>query len=251
MSEQNDILNSLLDMGEALLYCGAEISRVEDTLQRMGKAYGARHVNVFAITSSIVVTTDLGGKNRTQSRRIHPYGGTDFSRLEDLNALSRRCCGTPLSAEELKTEMRSIMKKKTPQWKRWIGYPLAAGAFAVFFGGGWLEGLFAALLGLLIMAAERWASPYFPNRVFFNLLVSFAAGMAAQAFTLVLPSIQTDKVLIGDIMLLIPGIAITNAIRDVMAGDTISGLIRLIESLLYALALGVGFAAALWIGGLI
>ena len=58
-----------------------------------------------------------------------------------------------------------------------------------------------------------------------------------------------DKIMIGDIMLLIPGMAVTNAVRDILVGDTISGIMRLIESLLWAVALACGYMAAIWLVG--
>ena len=64
------------------------------------------------------------------------------------------------------------------------------------------------------------------------------------------PCLNLDKIMIGDIMLLIPGIAMTNAIRDMLMGDTISGLMRLIESILWAGSLAVGFMASIWMVGI-
>ena len=76
------ILHIFLNMGEKLMGCGAEVKRVEDTLIRLGNAYGAVKMNVFVITSSIVVTMELpGGERITQTRRILGVGGTDFTRM--------------------------------------------------------------------------------------------------------------------------------------------------------------------------
>ncbi len=93
------LLHCLMDIAEALLAVGAEVNRVEDTLTRMGTAYGAVRMNAFVITSSIVVTMTLpSGRDITQTRRILTPGGTDFTVLEALNDLSRRCCRRSYSA---------------------------------------------------------------------------------------------------------------------------------------------------------
>ena len=90
MPTAKEYLPVFLDMGDALLGSGAEIFRVEDTLNRMGYACGATQMNVFVITSSIVVTMEFPGDGaRTQTRRIRENGGNDFTRLEQLNDLSR------------------------------------------------------------------------------------------------------------------------------------------------------------------
>ena len=102
MQTSRDYLHIFLDMGEALLNSGAEIFRVEDTLNRMGYACGAVQMNVFVITSSIVITMEFPGEGaRTQTRRIRENGGNDFTKLEQLNDLSRHFCNHPVPAAEL------------------------------------------------------------------------------------------------------------------------------------------------------
>ena len=85
------------------------------------------------------------------------------------------------------------------------------------------------------------------NTVARNLLVSFLIGVAAELVSAVIPALHMDKILIGDIMLLIPGLAMTNAVRNMLAGNTISGVVRLTESLIWAVALASGFMIALMI----
>ena len=112
MSSPNAILHELLNLAEIMLTNGAEVSRVEETLNRMGHAYGATQMNVFAITSSIVVTMVFEeGEEYTQTRRITTPVGTDFFKLEQANALSRQCCATPLSLTDLKDEINKILER--------------------------------------------------------------------------------------------------------------------------------------------
>ena len=92
MGTPDALLHCFMDLGEAMLTVGADVNRVEDTLIRMGMAYGAARMNVFVITSSMVVTMTLpDGRDVTQTRRVPSPGGTDMTVLEDLNALSGRC----------------------------------------------------------------------------------------------------------------------------------------------------------------
>ena len=93
MEAHDQILHGLLDMGQMLLLCGAEINRVEDTMTRLGRAYGAKKIDIFAITSDIVLTILFeDGVELTQTRRINKASSFDFVKLERLNALSRRIC---------------------------------------------------------------------------------------------------------------------------------------------------------------
>ncbi len=240
LEEESSFLHQLMDMGEMLLSCGAEVNRVEDTLIRMGSCAGAVRMNVFVITSSIVITMQLpDGKATTQTRRI--LGGSiNFKRLEELNALSRRFCANPCSPEELGREIEALKRQSNRVRPMLLGCALAAGSFAVFFGGSVLDGVFSAVIGFLIGLAQLKLSGITPNPLIFNLLCSFAMGTMVALSKRLLPSLNADMIMIGDIMLLIPGLPMTNAIRDVLVGDTISGIMRLVESLLWAGGIACG-----------
>ncbi len=135
LMEQSDaLLHCFLDLGEAMLAVGADVNRVEDSLSRLGLAYGAARMNAFVITSSIVVTMSLpGGRDITQTRRILTPGGTDLTILEDLNALSRRCCTCPMSVKRLKSELFTLTRNPPRPLSVYAGSALAAGSCTVFF----------------------------------------------------------------------------------------------------------------------
>ena len=135
-----------------------------------------------------------------------------------------------------------------PLWA-YCGSMLAAGSCTLFFGGTPADGLSAALFGLAICYLQRHFSPACPNRMVFNLLSSMAVGVSIILWVHFLPGLQLDKISIGDIMLLIPGMAMTNAVRDTMIGSPIAGAMRLIETLLWAAALALGFMSAFWLTG--
>lgn len=250
MQTSKDYLHVFLDMGDALLNSGAEIFRVEDTLNRMGYACGATHMNVFVITSSIVITMEFPGDGaRTQTRRIHECGGNDFTKLEQLNDLSRRFCSHPVSAAELRNEFEKInANRPKPLWKL-LGSVLAASSFALFYGGTIPDAITAGVSAILIWSLQKYLRPVCMNEVTFQFAASFLTGCAICGFTLLCPSLHMDKIMIGDIMLLIPGLMSTNAIRDVLIGDTLSGIIRLIAALLLAAALALGFMGAIILFG--
>lgn len=248
-AEEYKLLHLLLDMGEMMMCSGGEVRRVENTLSLMGKAYGATETNVMVITASIIVTMKFGDGNLiTESRRVESPGSNKLWRLEGLNALSRKCCEEPLPVEQLETEIKNC-KQPTNLWKFYLGSALAAGAFAVFFGGNIVDGIVAAMFALLVCFFQRKFSKFFPNNIIFNIVCSFVVGISICLLTKFIPIVNADMVIIGVIMLLIPGIAFTNSMRDILVGDTISGFMRLIESLLWAAGLAVGFMLAILIVG--
>ena len=248
-AEEYKLLHLLLDMGEMMMCSGGEVRRVENTLSLMGKAYGATETNVLVITASIVLTMKFADGNLiTESRRVESPGSNKLWRLEGLNALSRKCCENPLSMEELEREIKNC-KQPTNLWKFYFGSALASGAFAIFFGGNVLDGVLAAIFALLVCLFQRKFSNLLPNNIIFNIVCSFIVGVLVCLATNQISQAHTDMVIIGVIMLLIPGIAFTNSMRDILVGDTISGIMRLIESLLWAAGLAVGFMLSVLLVG--
>ena len=246
--KQTELAECLLDMGALLLDGGSEISRVEETLMRMGRAYGARHVDAFAITSIITLTMEFDDEDAiTETRRIYSSAGTDFYRLEKLNDLSRSCCAAPIPVAELRAKLEHVAEGKKPESVILWGSILAAGGFAVFFGGTIWDGLTAAAFALLICFLQKQLGHTQISTTGSNLFISFLSGLGVGLLCRLVPMLHMDMILIGDIMLLIPGIAMTNSIRNMLGGNTISGAVRLLESLIWAAALAGGFMTAMLI----
>lgn len=250
MNRKNEILHEILNMGEAMLANGAEVNRVEDTINRMGAAYGAIQMDVFVITSCMVVTMVFSDdSNITETRRITKALGTDFKKLEDLNALSRQCCEQPMPLEELRSRLQKITSCASERLYFYLGSMLAAGSFTLFFGGSFLDSVAAVVFAVMICFLQEYLMPYCTNRMVFNLISSIVTGLCICLLARMTSLVHMDKIIIGDIMLLIPGIAMTNAVRDILVGDTISGIMKLVESLLWAGTLACGFMAAIWLIG--
>lgn len=109
---------------------------MEDTLNRIGYAYGAEEMNVFVITSSIIITMKMPGKEPlTQTRRLKKSGGNDFVKLEELNELSRQICSGRIAVDEFEQQLDQILSTGSSEKMLLLGNVLAAASFAVFYGG--------------------------------------------------------------------------------------------------------------------
>ncbi len=243
--DTGQFVNILIKMADAMMSCGAEVYRTEDTLNRIATAYGAEETDVFAITSTIVITVKMPGEEAfTQSRRLKTSGSNDFERLERLNALSRRVCREHTELTEFEALIDAINAETENRRLIMLGSMLAASCFALFYGGTAADGAAVAIIGLFIYAMQVYLSPICLNRLFFQLAASFATGIAACIAACIIPGTHLDKLMIGGIMLLIPGVMFTNSIRDMLLCDTLSGILRLIEAVLLALLLTLGMLAA-------
>ena len=250
--EQRLLVSRALDVGERMLLSGGEVSRVEDTISRILKSYGARRVEVFTILSFISLTAVFDEERvLTENRRVSIVAySNDFTRLEQLNALSREVCREQPDLDILTEKLRST--EATPQ-KRLrelyllLGYALSGVSFALFFGGSSLDALGAGLCCLVVWFLNWFMKRGALQRLFHAFLVSFIAGVLCYVMILLGLGEHPGQVMMAVIMVLIPGIAITNAMREVLISDTISGILRLVEALLIASAVAFGFALAMYV----
>lgn len=238
----DNLISSFLDIGEVMLNNGAEISRVEDTLVRLCKAYQFQSVDIHAINSSIVMTVRVPDESiHTQTKRIS-HINTDLSVVEGCNALSRRVCKELPEPSYIKEELSKLVEKELyPWWFILFGYIIGASSFAVFFGGNGWDALVSGLGAVLVYFGQVYLTHIHTNRIVQNILLTGLFTAMAFFFSTWFPQVSQDMVIIGNIMLLIPGLAFCNGIRDMVIGDTISGLLTMSDALLRALSIGLGY----------
>ena len=247
MSQQK-LVASILDLGELLLMSGAEVNRIEDTIERIGEAYGFVRTDVFTITSSIVLTVQTKeGDIVTQTRRIKAVE-TNLAKVEEINRLSREICETRPEVSYMESEIAKI--KEVPEYSEVIigfAYAMIAAVFSIFFGGNIMDAVASAIGALVIRFVLRNGQRVQMNPIILSIICSGASGIVAMVLASIGVGQSIDKIIIGNIMLLIPGIAFTTALRDMIKGDIISGLLQLSEALLRAIAVAIGFLI-IWFG---
>lgn len=248
MENPSLLLSLILDIGENLLISGAEVNRVEDTIKRIAHAYGFIKTDVFTITSSIVVTVKINQTEiLTQTRRITGYQ-TNMQNIEKLNALSRRICKEPLSINVLDQMINEI--KQSPCYSNtsvFLLYGVISCAFSLFYGGNLQDAGVAFLCGLILKCTLDLGKSLGIQPMVLTVLCSFVAGYSAMFLVRLGVGVNFDKIVIGNIMLLIPGVSFTVSLRDMISGDTISGLLGLCEAVLKALAIAIGFALVIFL----
>ncbi|MDD4370834.1 MAG: threonine/serine exporter family protein [Anaerostipes sp.] len=240
------ILVCAMDIGALMLSNGAGVSRVEDTIERICRAYGAKNVEVFSITSSILTTvTTKEGDVFTQTKRIKQHA-IDFKKLDELNALSRHICFARPGIQFINDEIERIDKIEAYTLPiRSAISALIAGVFTIFFGGGIMEAVIAAMAGFIGCVLMHFLNKYNANEIFSNFLTIFMVGSIAIIAVHFRLAGNYGHIIIGNIMLLVPGVGFVNSIRDVIGGDTIAGMIRLCEVIVIAVFLAGGSFAAL------
>lgn len=243
--DYNELLNVTTQLGQMLLENGAEIYRVEESIQRMALAYGAKEVDVYAVPTTIIVTISTSDEfNITKTKRIY-LRSTNLDKVERLNNLARHTCQTTPNLKEVREELKRIQERPKYSYKVQIfAYALTSSTFTLFFGGTILDALCALIIGPIIKIISEQLDRFRTNPFFITIICSLvSASLAVIAYELNLAQ-NLDKMIIGLVMNLVPGVALTNSVRDIIAGDFIAGQTKMTEALLTAtsIALGTGIA---------
>ena len=243
--EWEERLALVLDIAEQMVISGAEVARTEYSVRRICKSFGAVRTEALSITTSLIVTVyyDEYG-SVTQTRRVDKFA-YNMDRLEKMNELSREICDKKLSIEDGRKRFSELMAEKYYSFHTQIlFFMLIAFTFTLFFGGSIKDALVSSFIAIIFKYIDEFARKIEINKfipiVASSLLGGFLAIMAVRAGL----ADSVGKVSIGDVMLLIPGIMLTNSLRDMFGGDTITGGIRFIEATLIAIMIAVGFSAS-------
>lgn len=247
MSEKMEQLLELgLFTGTLLLGSGAEIYRVENTIFHMLSACGAECVDCIATPTGIFLSTHAYGYIGTRVRRIEQRS-TNLGRVAAINTLSRSLVGNKNDPRAVLEQLQNIEQTTDSNLVR-LG-PLAAAfggtAFAALFGAtGWELPATALIAWLIFQSAALLQHVDIPE-LLANFIAGFLAASCALALTLILPQMPYDRVILGAIMSLVPGVLLTSGVRDVLAGDLLSGIVRTNEALFIAASIAAGVGAAL------
>jgi uncharacterized membrane protein YjjP (DUF1212 family) len=185
----------------------------------------------------------------TQTRRIASRG-TNLGLVELLNALSRKICVNTVSLAVLKEELLRLKNaQKYSNAMLCMMYGIISFAFTIFFGGRLIDGLCSFTSGILLYLLLFVNFKIGLNNILQTVLCS--AGTAAYVIILsrFVSEMQPDKVMIGNIMLVIPGVLLTTSLRDVINGDLITGVLGICEAIITAVAVALGFVSVMYYFG--
>ena len=239
------LLDSTVELGYELAMAGAETYRVEESVTRVLRTYGIE-AEVFAIPNNLTVSIETPeGKPMTRMRRIGQHGN-DLDAVDALSGLSRAICNRKPEPQQIRVWLdyvRSIHRSYSPLMNL-AGNFLGAGGFGLFFGGTWVDAFWAGVCGVLVGIVTRFLDTIKANHFFKTIATSYLMALAAYSVAAAGLTRNADTVIIGALMILVPGLLFTNAMRDIIYGDTNSGVNRIVQVFLVAAALALGTAAA-------
>ncbi|HEX3016283.1 MAG TPA: threonine/serine exporter family protein [Caproicibacter sp.] len=245
MSKSQKILNLAVAVGEELLKNGAEIYRVQDTIIHIIEAFGITDYNVYVISNGIFATVNENQEDAHSSVRHVPLGNVNLNRIAEINQLSRDLCGHSMTVEKAYDVLDQSCKTKcNPFYIQVLSYGMGSACFCYLFGGSVFDSLAAFILGVVLgvysVDANRRRKSKFVSCILGSAIVTAGSILFSRGF-----AISTDKVIIGAIIPLVPGVSFTTSVREFFNGDYLSGSIHLIDALLIAACIAIGVGASM------
>lgn len=245
--DYDQLLSLSSDLGYGLLESGAEIYRVEESIQRLLHAYGVEQVDPFVIPNCIIVSiVTPEGIPLTRVRRM-PSHGTDIDLLERYNDLCRNLCRETPPLEQAQARLARVgqHRREYSLTTLMAAYVVGSAFFVLFFKGTLQDALCGAVCGLAIGLSLTGMTWLKTNLFFKTMIGAFLSALIALISTHLGFSQHSDRIIIGALMSLVPGIIFTNAIRDIMAGDMVAGISKIADALLTGISVALGTAFAL------
>lgn len=244
------LMETAVSAGEIMLSSGAEIYRVEDTMNYILRTAQVRTADAYVLSTGIIATLeDPRIDTITVVRRVGRRS-TNLNRICQVNDISRKYCAGYLSLEEANSELKKAEKTLIYRdFAKKLSIVGVTGFFALLLGGSILDGITAAVAGAVLALAmwllEKVSLNDFCNNAIGGFVIAYTSFALKQW---IFPGCNLDLVIIGTIMPIVPGVTFTTAIRDTLNGDYSSGVARMVEAAVVALAVaaGVGTAMVVW-----
>lgn len=238
-----EVLDICLTAGRLMIEGGSEMYRVEDTMMRIAKNAGINDPRVFATPTCVFMS--LAGGDLSQMKQIRDRN-INLELVDRVNELSREFAAKKISIAELRRKILATASSTPtfPLWLQVIGAAALSATLMVLFMDDydWVDFPAAAVVGAVGYLAYVYFKRFTKVRFLSELVAAMVMGVITVGITHLFPNMVTDNILIGALMTLVPGLALTNALRDLFMGDLLSGVVRLFEAALTAVALGGGVA---------
>lgn len=247
MTEKQDkeleqkIADVCLTAGRLMVEGGSEMTRVEDTMRRIALNAGVEDPRVFATPTGIFIS--LNGGKLSQMKQIRDRN-INLELVDKVNSLSRQFSAKKIDLDELKLEIYSLQNNfpAYPFWVQILSAAVFSSTLMILFLDeyDWLDFPAAAIVGAITYVAYVKFKKFTNIRFLSEMIAAIVMTVFSVGISRLFPLMTMDNILIGALMTLVPGLAFTNALRDLFMGDLLSGIVRMVEAALTAVALGGG-----------
>lgn len=239
------LLDTAVLAGQIMLSSGAEIYRVEDTIHRILAISGLKSAEAYVTATGLIVTLDDPQiDSMTVVKRIRNRD-TNLNRIALTNDISRKFCAGDISLKEAFHALNHMEDNPYRKWQKNLCIVVVAIAFPVLLGATAAEGIAAGGTGIALTGILKVCKRLDLNAFMENMLCALIIGISAILMKrFCWGALDTDMVIVGGIMPIVPGAALTTAVRDTLQGDYVAGGAKILEAILKAAAIVIGAGAA-------
>jgi len=223
--------------GHILLENGAEISRVEETMERIANHYGVESKNFFVLSNGIFTT----GQSGYAKVEFIPFKGAQLERVVAVNQISRDICCGRYTVSEARDALLCVRSMKPKHWiSQIIGSAVGSAGFCVIFGGGLMDAAAAFVAGMLLWAFVVFVTAPYMSKTLGNIAGGALGTLLCVLFHKMGFGVSLGNMIVGSLIPLIPGVAFTNGIRDIAGEDYIAGTTRLLDAIMVFFCIAAG-----------
>ncbi len=227
--------------GQIILENGGETYRAEETIQYIGNSLGVKEIDSLATPTGIYITISLDGiDNHTVIKRIKKRT-IHLEKLYEVNNLSRQISENSISLEEAEERLEMIINSSNSNSPLGLLYgALTTAFFTILFGGRIFDFIISFFIGFLVTLINRKFQSIHSYHFVSNLVIGIVVASIAISSAFLTGLGNYKLIILGSMMPQLPGLAMTNAIRDTIRGDLVSGVTRTAEAILISASLAVG-----------
>ena len=245
-SDMELVLDFVIDLSRQMVLSGANLERVELAVEKICSRYGLSDVSIFLLSTHMSISArDSSGAYASRQVNIPP-AAIHLSRLRSLNRLSYRVCNAlpnPMNLNRLFRE--AVVVKEYPDPVILSGQIIGMLCLCFLFNGAWQDAVCVAIITTIIHYLMILLSRPGINRVITNFLYMFVATCLAIFSVYIGFAPHFSSIVITITMLILPGIPLVNAVRNLICDHEINGLLQILKVAFETLSLAFGTVAAL------
>lgn len=240
-----EVITTCLLAGKIMVQSGSEMYRVEDTMERIAIKAGMKGVNIFGTPTAIGISFD---ESDFQLKQIRSRS-INLEKVSRVNDLSRKFVSDDIDLKQMHDGLRNINRDtlEFPVWLQALSAAVVSSTLMILFTNeyDWIDFPISAVLGMLGYFGFVFINEKTKLKFISEFIASIIIGILAIISVKVGIGFNIDNILIGSIMPLVPGVPLTNSLRDLLEAHLLAGIARGVEAILSALAVGIGIAVVL------
>lgn len=253
MSDMEYVMDFAVELARQMILCGANLERVNTTIYQICKCYGLHSISIFSLNSILIVSARTSQGIYVSRQVSVPAFGIHLEQLKKLNQLSYQVCREKTMPGKLGEMLKEAQDVKTySENTTIIGYLIAIGCLCMIFGGSWRDVIATDFITLILVKVMKFLGRPGVNRIIINAVSMWLATTLAILSIKIGIGKNVTLIIMSLTMVVLPGIPLVNAVRNLFCDNEMNGILQLFRVLLETIAMVVGlYISTLMFGGMI